>query len=135
VFYACNIPFSVAENEYMKKLIPMLRGCSYKPPTRHDIVGNLVDVIHEECEETLASELEGQRVTLIQDGCSNIHKQHILGSFLHNGGTVAYFIRSVDTGSEKKTAEYCCNIAENEIDYCEKTYKCKVIGFCSDSEN
>ncbi|CAL4060104.1 unnamed protein product, partial [Meganyctiphanes norvegica] len=134
VFYACKIPFSVAENEHMKKLILMLRGGSYKLPTRHDIGGNLIDVIHEECEETLASELEGQRVTLIQDSWSNIHKQFIIGSCLHTG-TVVYCIRSVDTGSEKKTAEYCCNIAENAIDYCEITYKCKVFGICSDSEN
>ena len=134
VFYACNIPFSVAENEHMKTLMNMLRGGTYKPPSRHEMSGHLLNEINEECEAKMASELEGHHVTLIQDGWSNIHNQPIIGSCLHNGKD-AYFIRSIDTGSEKKTAEYCSKIAEDEIDYCEKTYKCKVIAFCSDSEN
>ena len=124
-FYSCNIPFSVIENEHIQKVFSMLRGGSYKPPTRHDISGYLLDEIHTECEAAIASELEGQSVTLIQDGWSIIHNQPIIGSCLHNG-TVAYFIRSLDAGSEKKTAEYCSKIAEDEIDYCEKKYKCKV---------
>lgn len=133
MFYACNIPFSVAENEHMLKLIHMLRGGSYKPPNRRDIAGYLLDEVNKECESTMASELEGQNVTLIQDGWSNVHNQPIIGTCLHNG-TSAFFIRSVDTGSEKKTAEYCCSLAEKEIDYCEETYGCKAsysIIFCT----
>lgn len=125
VFYACNIPFSVVENVHMKKLMHMLRGGTYKPPSRHEMGGQLLNDINEESEANMASELEGHHVTLIQDGWSNIHNQPIIGSCLHNGKD-AYFIRSIDTGSEKKTAEYCSKIAEDEIDYCEKTYKCKV---------
>lgn len=126
-FYASNISFSVAENEHMKKLIFMLRGESYKPPSRHDLGGHLLDAVHKEVDSHLATDLEGQFVTLIQDGWSNIHNQPVIGSCLHNG-TRSFFIRSVDAGSEKKNAEFCCDKAENEIDFCESTYKCKVNG-------
>ena len=51
----------------------MLRGGSYKLPSRQNIVENLLDEINEECEKSIALELEGQRVTLIQDGWSNIN--------------------------------------------------------------
>ena len=118
-------PFSVAENEQMKKLIFMLRGGSYKPPSRHDLGGHLLDSVHKEVDSHLVTVLDGQTVTLIQDGWSNVHNHPIIGNCLHNG-TTSNFIRSFDTGSEKKTAEYCCDIAEKEIDFCESTYKCKV---------
>lgn len=124
-FYANNIPFNVADNDQMKKLITMLKGGSYKPPNRRDLGGYLLDEVNEECEKLLATELEGKNVTLIQDGWSNVHNQPIIATCLHTG-TKAFFIRSVDTGSEKKTAEYCSAIAEKEIDFCEAAYKCKV---------
>lgn len=38
-FYANNIPFNVADNDHMKKLITILRGGSYKPPNRRDLGG------------------------------------------------------------------------------------------------
>ena len=124
-FYANNIPFNVADNDHMKKLITILRGGSYKSPNRRDLGGYLLDEVNEECEKALTTELEGKNVTLIQDGWSNVHNQPIIATCLHTG-TKAFFIRSVDTGSEKKTAEYCSTIAEKEVDFCEETYKCKV---------
>ena len=124
-FYANNIPFNVADNDQMKKLITMLKGGSYKPPNRRDLGGYLLDEVNEECEKSLATELEGKNVTIIQDGWSDVHNQPIIATCLHTG-TKAFFIRSVDTGSEKKTAEYCSAIAEKEIDFCEATHKCMV---------
>lgn len=125
IFYACNIPFSVAENEHMVKFIHMMRSGSYKPPNRRDVGGYLLDEVNRECEEIMVTELDGKNVTLIQDGWSNIHNQPIIGTCLHNGSR-SYFIRSVDTGTEKKTANYCSELAEKEIDYCEEKFKCKV---------
>jgi len=124
-FFACNIPFNVADNKHMKDLITMLRGGSYINPTRRQLGSDLLDSVYEECKKTLEVQLDSQIVTLIQDGWSNIHNQPIIATCLHNG-TKSFFIRSVDTGSEKKTAEYCADIAEKEIDYCESTYKCQV---------
>lgn len=123
--YSCNIPFSVAENKHMTKLIAMLRGSSYENPTRHQLSTVLLDAVYTECKTSLLSELNGQIVTLIQDGWSNIHNNPIIASCLHNGKK-SFFIRSVDSGSDKKTAEYCAGIAEKEIDYCEEIYKCHV---------
>lgn len=123
-FFACNIPFNAAENEHLKKFITMLRS-SYTGPSREQLRTKLLDSVYDECKETLASNLKDQKVTLIQDGWSNIHNQSIIGTCLHNG-TNSFFIRSVETGSEKKTAEYCVKIAEEEINYCETTFGCQV---------
>lgn len=124
-FYACNIPFSVVENEQMKKLVQLMRGNSYTPPTRHEISTHLLDEVYEECEAQLISELKGQNVTMIQDGWSNVHNHPVIATCLHNGNK-AFFIRTNDPGSAKKTTEYCTNLAEREIDYCEEKYECKV---------
>lgn len=124
-FYACNIPFNVADNDQMKKLISMLRHGSYKNPSREQLRTTLLDSVYDECKATLSSSLKGQQVTLIQDGWSNIHNQPVIGTCLHNG-TKPFFIRSVDSGAEKKTAEYCANIAEQEIHHCETNFGCRV---------
>ena len=124
-FYACNIPFLAAENEHMKQYISMLRGGSYQIPSRKQLSTTLLDKVYTECKEILATNLKGKEVTLIQDGWSNVHNQPIIASCLHDG-TKSYFVRSVDTGSEKKTADYCTKIAEEEIKFVEEEYNCKV---------
>ena len=124
-FYACNIPFLAAENEHMKQYISMLRGGSYQIPSRKQLSTTLLDKVYTECKEILATNLKGKEVTLIQDGWSNVHNQPIIASCLHDG-TKSYFVRSVDTGSEKKTADYCTKSAEEEIKFVEEEYNCKV---------
>ena len=131
--YACNIPFSAAENPEMKKLMTMARGGSYNPPTRQALSGKLLDNVSEDCEEVIKENLNGRQVTLVQDGWSNVHNNPIIGSCLHTGKK-AFFVRAVDTGSEKKTAEYIAELTKTEIERCEVQYGCKVIGFVSDNE-
>ena len=103
----------------------MLRGGSYQIPSRKQLSTNLLDKIYAECRDILATNLNGKEVTLIQDGWSNVHNQPIIASCLHDG-TKSYFVRSVHTGSEKKTADYCAKIAEEEINFVENTHGLKV---------
>ena len=108
----------------------MLRSGSYKNPSRHQLSTHLLDLVYDECKENLSNQLAGQYVTLIQDGWYNIHNEPIIGCCLHNG-TKSYFIRSLETGSQKQTAKYCANIAEQEINFCETSYGCR--GSCENS--
>ena len=45
-FYACNIPFNVADNKVFWDTIKMLRP-GYTPPSRKDIGGPLLDKVHD----------------------------------------------------------------------------------------
>lgn len=56
---------------------------------------------------------------MIQDGWSNVHNNPVIATCLHNGSK-AFFVHTDNPGSNKKTSEYCTNLAEREIDYCEK---------------
>ncbi|KAI6651282.1 hypothetical protein LOD99_5430 [Oopsacas minuta] len=72
LFYACNLPFNLAENDVFKKTISILRP-GYTPPTRKSLAGGLLDKTFNEVTTMTASALEGKDVTLVQDGWSDIH--------------------------------------------------------------
>eukprot|EP00800_Vazella_pourtalesii_P018224 TRINITY_DN576_c0_g2_i2.p2 TRINITY_DN576_c0_g2~~TRINITY_DN576_c0_g2_i2.p2 ORF type:complete len:150 (+),score=11.19 TRINITY_DN576_c0_g2_i2:528-977(+) len=63
LFYASNLPLSLAENDVFKKTISILRP-GYTPPTRKSIAGGLLDKIYIEVTTMAASALEGKEVTL-----------------------------------------------------------------------
>ena len=46
-FYACNIPFNVADSQHFKNMIAELRP-GYKPPTRKCLAGKLLDTVYED---------------------------------------------------------------------------------------
>ncbi|GFS68401.1 hypothetical protein TNCV_3000771 [Trichonephila clavipes] len=47
MFYACNIPFAVAENESLKILIHIPRA-SFTPTSRKELTGPLLDAVYNE---------------------------------------------------------------------------------------
>ena len=82
LFYACNLPFSLAENDVFKKTISILRP-GYTPPTKMIIAGALLDKIYIEVTTMAASALEGKEVTLLQDGWSDIHNSPVISHCVH----------------------------------------------------
>ena len=82
LFYACNLPFSLAENYVFKKTISILRP-GYTPPTKMIIAGALLDKIYIEVTTMAASALEGKEVTLLQDGWSDIHNSPVISHCVH----------------------------------------------------
>ena len=87
----------------------MLRP-GYTPPTRKNPAGGLLDKIFNEITIMTASALEGKDVTLVQDGWSDIHNSPVIAHCVHTGER-SYFLNSVDTGSNNKTATYCISLA------------------------
>ncbi|RXG53002.1 hypothetical protein Avbf_15666 [Armadillidium vulgare] len=84
--------------------------------------------------------LRGKQVTMIQDGWSNVHNHPIIATCLHlptsgDGGKKSIFAGSIDTGAEKKTANYISDLAIKQIGQFEDKYKCKVVAYISDNEN
>ena len=84
LFYACNLPFSLAENDVFKKTISMLRP-SYIPPKRKSLARGLLDKIFNEVNAMTASALEGKDVAPVQDGWGDIHNSPVIAHCLHTG--------------------------------------------------
>ena len=110
----------------------MLRP-GYTPPTRKSLAGGLLDKIFNEVNTMTASALEGKDVTLVQDGWSDIHNSPIIAHCVHTGER-SYFLNSVDTGSNKKTATYCTSLAIEATKEATDKFGCKVVAVVTDNE-
>lgn len=131
-FYACNIPFAVAEQPEFQKLVSLLRP-GYKAPGRKAIGGPLLEKEYNAVQEATASNLRGKNVTLIQDGWSDIHNSPVIAHCVHSGSS-AYFLSSDETGANKKTSDYCAELARRAIADAVEKFGCKVIGVVTDNE-
>ena len=132
LFYACNLPFNIADHPVWRETIEMLRP-GYHPPNPKDIGGPLLDKTHEKLTTKMISELKGKDVVMMQDGWSDIHNTPVTATSLHTEGS-AYFLSAVDTGTNKKTAAYCTSITQDAIKEAKETYDCKVTGVVTDNE-
>ena len=131
-FYACNIPFNVAEHPQWLKMIELLRP-GYLPPNRKALAGPLLEKTHGEIELNMQEDLHQKEVTLIQDGWSDIHNTPVIASSIH-AEDKSYFLSAEQTGANKKTKEYCATIALDAINQCKTKYNCNVKGLVTDNE-
>ena len=76
-FYATNTPFSHVDLTSFKELCSTLRP-SYRPPSRHQIGGNLLNAVNEECQEIAKKALKDELVTLSLDGWTNVKNEPIV---------------------------------------------------------
>lgn len=130
--YGCNIPFSVVESEHFINMIHSLRP-GYDPPSRKRIAGELLQKVNEELLTNAKNKLDGKTVTLIQDGWSSIHNDPVIANCISTGHE-SYFLSSVDTTTNKKTADYCLQLAVKAKEEAESLFNCKVRSFVSDNE-
>lgn len=131
-FYACNIPFAVAEQQEFKQLISMLRP-GYRPPNRKAIGGVLLDNVYDSLQKDMAPHLKDKPVTLIQDGWSDIHNSPVIAHCIHTGSK-AYFLSSDETGANKKTSDYCAELAKTAMSVAAAKYGCHVKAVVTDNE-
>lgn len=132
-FYACNIPFSVAEHPAFKCLLETLRP-GYKGPNRKNLGGDILNVIYEKCLTKNKKFLDGKSATLVQDGWSSNHNDPVIASCISVEGNIVY-MSSVYTGDNKKTSDYCKQLAEDSILQAENDFNCQIKSFVSDNEN
>jgi len=83
----------------------------YNPPNRKTLRSTLLDKVHGSLSTVVAKSLQGKEVTLIQDGWSDIHNSPVIA----HTASQAFFLSRVKTGANKKTAEYCGNLATNAM--------------------
>ena len=132
LFFACNLPFNLVEHDVFKQTIAMLRP-GYAPPTRKKLAGPLLDQIYNEVTEAAASVLKGKNVTLVQDGWSDIHNSPVIAHSVHTEEK-SYFVNSVDTGTNRKTATYWASLAIEATEEATVKFRCKVVAIVTDNE-
>ena len=131
-FYACNIPFNVAEHKEFKSMISLLRP-GYSPPNRKDLSGHLLNTIHDQINEHILDQTRDKDVTLVQDGWSDIHNNPVIATSIHTGSKT-YFINAVDTGPNRKTASFCASLFLKAMSEAETKFKCRTVGIVTDNE-
>lgn len=131
-FYACAIPFNVADHPLFRAMVATLRP-GYSAPSRKDIAGKHLDEVHGEVMNQTKDTLHGKRVTLIQDGWSDIHNNPVIANVVHTGSSTHY-VSSIETGSNTKSADYCTTVAVDAMEAIEKEYECSVVAMVTDNE-
>ncbi|KAB7504956.1 hypothetical protein Anas_09603 [Armadillidium nasatum] len=135
-FYANNVSFLSVESKYFVEMIQALRP-GYSPPSRRNLAGPLLDIAHNEVENNLKSQLnevEGKVcITLCMDGWSSVKNDPIIATSMHTGKQ-SFLLSTIDSGSDKKNAEYCLKCLKEAVDEVKEKYNSKVFAFCSDNE-
>jgi len=75
--YATNSSFRIVEHEEFIRLIQLLRH-GYSPPSRFDISGKSLDVVHEKCLESSEEMLKDKTVCMTFGGWSNVHNEPVI---------------------------------------------------------
>ena len=91
----------------------------YRPRTRRILAGGFLDKVYNEVTTMAAAALEGRNVTLVQDG---------------HTGKISYFLNSIDTGSNKKTATYCTSLVTEASKEATDKFGRKVVAVVTDNE-
>ncbi|XP_064469683.1 uncharacterized protein LOC135384411 [Ornithodoros turicata] len=133
-FYACNVPFNVAQRKEFKDMVASLRP-GYGPPDRKQLGGKLLDDAFQAVEDSLKKELTSVKsVTLLIDGWSSCQNDPVTAVSVHTGQK-SYLLDMYDSGSQKKTAEYCAARAEDAMKKIQDNFGCDVFAVCTDNEN
>lgn len=136
-FYTCNIPFATVENSGFLKMVNVLRP-GYVPPNRKQLSGPLLDEVYNMYENKMATilfEQESNRpITLMLDGWSSCKNDPILASSIHTGNS-SMLLSSKDCCSDKKTAEYHVQVAEENIKFCKDKFDRQIFAIVTDNEN
>lgn len=132
-FYSCNIPFNAVEADEFSKMVKSLRP-SYTPPNRKALAGPLLDKVYLDVKDEMSKDISpAQALTICQDGWSNIHNDPIIAHSLHDGKK-AYLLNIEDTGSDQKTANFCYELLDRNIQEVQDTYHKPVFAVCTDNE-
>jgi hypothetical protein len=109
-------------------LITLLRP-GYSLPSRKALATTILDKVEAEIEDSITEKMTNlsktSALTLIQDGWSSIHNDPIIASNLFVDSR-SFLFSSTDCGAEKKTSDYCAELALQDIAACKVKYNCEV---------
>lgn len=132
-FYANNIAFNIADSAAFKEMVSVLRP-GYVPPNRQKLAGPLLDEANVSVDLLMEDKLKNATITLMLDGWSNTSNDSIIAVSIHTGKST-HLLDAIDCGSERKTAEFCAEIAEKVISEFKQKYDKDIFAVCCDNEN
>jgi len=120
LFYACGIPFSIADSPFFKAAMTAVAKCdsSYKTPNRQRISSQmLADEVHDVQKyiESFKKEALKHGVTLMSDGWTDVNNKPII-NFLVATGDGCIFLKSVDTSGTVKNASFIADELSKSIE-------------------
>ena len=83
----------------------------YDPPNQKRLSGQLLVEINKSVDLLIEEELNTTTTTLMLDGWSNISSDPIIAVSIHTGKSIC-LLDAISYGSEKKTAEFCSEVAK-----------------------
>jgi len=120
-FYTNRLSFLIADDPSFHEAIESTRPGIGKKLLSRNVEGSI------------GSHLKGKMAVVCQDGWSNVNREPIVASSIYcDGKTFPLDYREV--GSDKKTADYCFQMAKQSIETAENDYNTCVIGFVCDNE-
>ena len=109
-------------------MIEMLHP-GYRPPTRKEIAGQLLDQVHSELIVDAKDDLADKDVTLGVDGWSNINNDAIIAFTVQKGSKI-YIVHSEDN---RHNADYMAELVAKKVLEIEDKFKCKISGLVTDN--
>jgi len=133
-FYTNRLSFLIADDPSFHEAIESTRpGIGKKLLSRKLLAGRLLNEVAEDVEGSVRSHLKQKMAVVCQDGWSNVNREPIVASSIYCDGKT-FPLDYLEVGSDKKTAEYCFQMAKQSIERAEKDYDTCVIGFVCDNE-
>ena len=110
MIYAINSPFSLVDHPEFTKLMSLLRP-GYRPPTRYDVGGRLLDEVHTSTLTDCKDQLGGETVSMALDGWSNVHNQPKVCVSVTSETGQSFITGTVDMSGYSHTSEYLQEVA------------------------
>lgn len=134
-FFASTLsPFRQVEDPQFIRLWEMLRPGT-APPNRHQLSGNLLDVVYNEERSKIYGLVEGRRATVSIDGWSNITNNPVIGVSFGIIGMKSMFLRAIDTTNMPHTSDQLFLWAKEAILTAEQEFNVNVVAVVTDGAN
>ena len=130
--YATNCPFSLVEHNEFIKLMSILQP-GYKPPTRYDVGGRLLDEVHTSMLADCKDRLGGETVSMALAGWSNVHNEPVVYVLVTSEKGQSFIMSTIDTSGYSHTSEYLQEVASEAVCSTEEQFACRVGSFVMDN--
>ena len=96
--------------------------------------GELLNDIYDEVKQKTINSMDStETVCLTQDGWSSVQNDPVIAHAFSDGKNT-YLLDLVESGTEKKTSEYCCKIITQAVKQLQEEYRKSVFATCTDNE-